>query len=168
MRNVIRSRWFLSLLLLALAPLVAQCGNESDVVIEQQLNCLGQDFAGGLYTFTVNSVSNDCGLDDIISQLVGPGDQFGPVSLPDAQQLPPTIDIPFDPPIGTVTVAISLQGDRLWVTTPQPITIPVFPPVTGTVSGTLCPVEGGEIVSGFTIVTTAPISCNIGVAATGT
>lgn len=170
MRNVIRSKWFRSALALTLLLFVAQCGDESDIVIDQELQCLGEDFAGGAYTFTVNSVSDDCGLGDfgLLDEFVSPGDQFGPVVLPSAQQLPPTIDIPFDPPLGTVTVAISLQGDRFFVMTTEPITIPVNPPVTGTVSGNLCPVEGDEIVSGFNIVTTAPIPCNIRVGATGT
>jgi hypothetical protein len=169
-RNVIRSRWSQSVLLFALALLVAQCGNESDVVIDQELHCLGQDFPGGGYMFTVDSVSNDCGLDAFIDELVGPGDQFS-VVLPAAQQLPTTTDITFDPPIGTVTVDISLQEDRIRVTTPNPITrlVPGFGNVTGTVSGILCPVEGGDIVSSFNIGATAlNVTCNISVAATGT
>ena len=97
MRKVIRSRWFPPLLVLALALFVAHCGNESDVVVDQELQCLGQDFPGGGYTFTVNSVSNDCGLDALIDQLVGPGDQFA-VVLPAAQELPTTTDITFDDP----------------------------------------------------------------------
>lgn len=170
MHKVIRSRWFPPLLVLALALFVAHCGNESDVVVDQELQCLGQDFPGGGYTFTVNSVSNDCGLDALIDQLVGPGDQFA-VVLPAAQELPTTTDITFDDPIGTVTVDISLQGDRIRVTTPNPITRPVtgFGNVTGTVSGILCPVEGDEIISSFNIGATAlNVTCNIGVAATGT
>ncbi len=168
MSNMIRSTGFQFILLFALVLSAASCGDESEVII-QDLNCDLDGFTGGNFIFTVDGVSTTCPIStELLDQFVSPGDQF-PVVLPAVEDLPPTIDIDFGPPIGAVTFAVEVQEDRLIVTSTQPITIPDFGfgNITGTVLGSVCPIEGGEILAAFTISLTSPFSCSLQISATG-
>ena len=54
MNNMIRSKWLRSILLLTLVLSAANCGDDSEVII-QELNCPAlEGFAGGDYFFTVD------------------------------------------------------------------------------------------------------------------
>jgi hypothetical protein len=67
-------------------------------------------FDGGSFIFTVGEAEDNCPGFDIAS-LFPPGAQVGPVDLPGFQDdLPTTIDIPFGPPIGTVSVSMFSSG----------------------------------------------------------
>lgn len=172
MSNMIGSTGFRFILLFALVLFASNCGDESEIIIEE-LDCDLQGFQGGNYEFEINSVSDGCTGGVIVGEFVKPGDQFGPVALPPVDQLPPTIVIPDVPLIGQVEFLISTSGDVIRISaSPPPVNVPGLGTITATVSGTLCPLAGTSDLSGsFTVtITSAPLidtPCSIRLPITG-
>jgi len=157
MNNMIRSTWLRAILLFALLLSAANCGNESEVII-QELDCPAlEGFAGGQYLFTVavNEIVDGCAggfFNGLIYQ--GP---YGPVTLPAKADLPQdiTITLPF---VGEVTGRLSSNGTSLQLTVDDPIQVEgiVIPPfgtanVTARVAGTLCPISATRVDAVFTV-----------------
>ena len=170
MNNMIRSKWLRSILLLTLVLSAANCGDESEVIIEE-LDCVLDGFEGGTYTFAVNSISDNpdgCSLgqaDSFVGQL------FGPVVLPGTDELPsPATEIPGIPLVGAVEVIFSTNGDviRVQGTEQVEVSYPVIGNITATVSGTLCPASATRVDGQITVRIISPISCNVTALATGT
>jgi hypothetical protein len=182
MRSVTQSTWFKSLLFFALVLFTAQCGSESEIIV-QELNCPAlEGFEGGDYLFTVvirNIVDGCAG--GFFNALVLPG-PYGPVTLPALGDLPDdnfTVTLPF---VGQVTGRLSSNGTALLLTVPDPIRLDdlVTPfgviDVIARVSGTLCPVSADRLEAAFTVTVDSidpaiPLvrtPCVIGVPATGT
>jgi hypothetical protein len=174
MRNVPRSNWLKPLLLLALVPFVAQCGDESEIVIEDGdgQDCLLDEFDGGSYAFSVTGVTDGC-LGGALEQGIPDGTPFGPVEFPALEELPATVNIPGIPLVGRVSVQVACSGNNLRIAGTEPIAIvvPGFGAVTATVSGILTPVPEDTVNGGITArVTTAPFPtpCNLTLQAIGT
>jgi len=165
MHNMIRSTWLRSILLFALVLSASNCGDESEIII-QELDCDLEGFEGGNYEFVIDNVSDGCA-GGLIGQYVQPGDRFGPVFLPPADQLPPTIVIPDVPLVGRVEFQVSTDGNVIRISgSPGPVTVPGIGTVTATVSGTLCPDPESTQVNGEVTVTltSAPLiatPCNV-------
>jgi hypothetical protein len=167
--------WLKSLLLLALVLFVAQCGDESEIVLEDGdgQDCLLEDFDGGSYTFSVTDVTDGC-LNGALEPYVTIGTPFGPVEIPGVDELSDDpINIPGVPVLGTVSVQVSCSGTSLRIAGTGPIEVPVplIGNVTATISGVLSPVSEDTVSGGLTArVTSAPFPtpCNLIVQATGT
>jgi|GEM_PF-3177844 len=172
MNNMIRSRWLRSILLFALVLSAANCGDESEVII-QELNCDLEGFEGGNYEMVINSVTDGCTGGVIVGQYVQPGDRFGPVTLPPGDQLPPTIVIPNVPLVGTVEFQVSTDGNVIRISgSPGQANVPGIGSVTATVSGTFCPIaETAQVDGEVTVsITSAPLidtPCNVRALVTG-
>jgi hypothetical protein len=169
MHNMIRSTWLRFILLFALVLSASNCGDESEVIIEE-LDCMLEGFEGGTYIFAVNSVSDSpagCSFgqaDTFVGQL------FGPVVLPGTDELPsPPTDIPGIPLVGTVEVIFSIDANAIRVRGTEPVQafFPGIGNITATVSGTLCPVSATRVEGQITVRITSPISCNVTALATG-
>jgi hypothetical protein len=174
MREVMRSKWLKPLLLLALVPFVAQCGDESEIVLEDGdgQDCLLEEFDGGSYGFSVTGVSDGC-LGGALEQGIPDGTPFGPVEFPALEELPAPVNIPGIPLVGTVSVQLSCSGNNLRIagTEPIEIVVPGFGAVTATVSGILSPASETTVSGGITArVSSAPFPtpCNLTVQTTGT
>ena len=167
--------WLKSLLLLALVLFVAQCGDESEIVLEDGdgQDCLLEDFDGGSYAFSVTGVTDGC-LNGALKSYVPIGTPFGPVDIPGVDELSDDpIIIPGIPVVGTVSVQVSCSGAGLQIAGTGPIEVPVpqIGNVTATVSGVLSPDSEDTVNGGITArVTSAPFPtpCNLTVQATGT
>jgi hypothetical protein len=134
------------LLLFAMILFVAQCGDESEVVIEDGdgQNCLLEDFDGGSYTFTANALSDGCTEDKWLETFFPiAGEQFGPVEIPSLDELPATVDIPGIPLVGTVPVQVSCSGTDLEIEETEEILVSLngFGSIAVKVSGILSPVS---------------------------
>ena len=157
MNNMIRSTWLRFILLFALVLSAANCGDESEVIIEE-LDCPAlEGFAGGQYLFTVDvgGVVDGCAR-GFFNGLIDPG-PYGPVTLPALADLPQdiTMTLPF---VGVVTGRLSVVGGTMRLTVEDPIELVgiVIPPfgtvdVTARVSGTLCPVSATRVDAVFTV-----------------
>jgi hypothetical protein len=157
MHNMIRSTWLRSILLFALVLSASNCGDESEVII-QELDCPAlEGFAGGDYFFTVDvgGIADGCA-GGFFNGLIAPG-PYGPVTLPALADLPQdiTMTLPF---VGEVTGRLSLGGGALHLTVEEPIELVgiVVPPfgtvdVTARVAGTLCPISATRVDAVFTI-----------------
>ena len=143
MSNMSRSIWLKFILLFALVLSAANCGDESEVIIEE-LDCLIDGFEGGDYFFTVDvgGIADGCA-GGLFNGLIDPG-PYGPITLPASAELPQdvTMTLPF---VGEVTGTLSSSGGALRLTVPDPIqgigiVVPPFGAVnvTARVSGTLC------------------------------
>lgn len=146
MRKVMRSKWFKSLLLVALVLFVAHCGDESEIVLEDGdgQDCLLEDFQGGSYTFTANALSDGCTEENWLETFFPiAGEQFGPVEVPGLDELPATVAIPGIPLVGTVSVQVSCSGTDLEISETEEMVVPLngWGSITGKVSGTLSPVS---------------------------
>ncbi len=182
MSNMLRSTWLKFILLFALVLFVAQCGDESEVII-QELNCPAlEDFEGGDYSFTVNvgGITDGCA-GGLFNGLID-RDPYGPVTLPALTDLPDedfTVTLPF---VGEVTGRLSSSGGALRLTVEDPIQgIRIQVPgvgevtVTARVSGILCPVSATRVDAAFTVTVQSiqpPVPlvnppCTVGVPATG-
>jgi len=177
MNNMIRSKWLRSILLLTLVLSAANCGDESEVIIEE-LDCELEGFEGGNFMFNINSVSDGCTGGLLVGTVVSPGDSFGPVALPGTDELPATIDILGVPLVGTVPVQISTEGQFIRIEGTDQIEefIPeLSTTVTATVSGTLCPVAATRVDGQITVRVLSPsipilmptTPCNVTVLASG-
>jgi hypothetical protein len=156
MNNMIRSTWLKFFLLFALVLSASNCGDETEIIIEEPECPALQGFAGGVYLFTVDvdRIVDGCA-GGAFNGLIGPG-PYGPITLPASSTLPQ--DIPMDLPlVGEVTASLSLNGGvmRLEVDPIQVdgITLPIIGTVdvTAGVSGTLCPVSATRVDAVFTI-----------------
>ena len=163
MRKVMRSKWLKSLLLVALVPFVAQCGDESEIVLEDP-ECFVEGFEGGDYAFTVDveRIEDRC-TGGLLNSYIVPG-PWGPFLLPGEQDPPQdiTVTLPF---VGQVTGTVSWNGAALRLVVWQPIQItgivvPVFGAVdvTARVSADFCPVSQEQVdgVLTITILETQP------------
>jgi len=156
MRKVLQSTWLKPLLLLALFLFVAQCGDESEIVLED-LECFVEGFEGGDYTFSVDVE----GIDDrcaagIFNSYIVPG-PWGPFPLPGETDPPQdiTITLPF---VGEVTGTVSWNGETIRLVVWQPIQItgivvPGFGAVnvTARVSASFCPASQERVDGVLTI-----------------
>lgn len=165
MRNVLRPSESRSVLVpvlaLAVAFFVAQCGDDSEIVIDQELQCLGEDFQGGDFSLLIDveRVFDRCAAGAFKSYIAaGP---YGPFTLPSGAQLaqgPQEITITL-PLVGEVTGTLSLGGSTLRFEVEQPIRIEdiVLPFSLGTVdveagvSGNICPVSQEQLEAAFTV-----------------
>ena len=168
MNNMIRSTWLRSILLFALVLSASNCGDESEVIIEE-LDCMVEGFGGGTYLFTVDSVRDNpegCSFGQADSFV---GEQFGPVDLPAAVDLPAQRTIEDVPLVGTVTVDITTDGQiiRMDGTEQIQVFVPGFGNITATVTGLLCPKSAARVDGQITVRITSPISCNVTALATG-
>ena len=179
MSSVIRSTWFKFLPILALALFTVQCGDDSEVIIQD--HCPGLDgFEGGDYIFMVNvgDIVDGCA-QGAFNGLIDPG-PYPAVTLPALADLPLdiTIDLPF---VGPVTGGLSSDGNTLRLTVDDPIDVvgievPIIGQVDVTVrvSGTLCPISATRVDAAFAVSVESidppliPTPCTIGVPATGT
>lgn len=177
MNNMIRSTWLRFILLFALVLSAANCGDESEVIIEE-LDCMIDGFEGGTYLFAVNSVRDGCTPGLIAGQVVSPGDLFGPVDLPGTAELPAQRDILNVPLVGRVPVNISTDGNFIKIqgTEQVEVLIPeIGSTITATVSGTLCPVSVNRVDGQITVRILSPsipilmptTPCNVTALATG-
>lgn len=177
MGSVTRSKWFKVLLISALALFTAQCGDDSEVIVQK---CDALDgFEGGDYLFVVDvgGIVDGCA-GGLFNGFIDPG-PYGPVTLPALGDLPQdiTMELPF---VGEVTATLSLANGVLRLRVEDPIQLDdIVTPigavdVTARVSGTLCPVSAIRVDAGFTVtvqsINPAVIAtpCTIGVPATGT
>jgi hypothetical protein len=180
MNNMIRSKWLRFALLFALVLSAANCGDESEVII-QELDCPAlEGFAGGQYLFTVDvgEIVDGCA-DGAFNDLIDPG-PYGPITLPAAADLPQdiTMTLPF---VGQVTGTLSSGSGALRLTVEDPIQVVgiVLPlvgavDVTARVSGTLCPISATRVDAAFTVtvvdivpdVPLIPTPCTVGVPGT--
>ena len=181
MSNMLRSTWLKFILLFALVLSAANCGDESEVIIEE-LDCLIDGFEGGDYFFTVDvgGIADGCA-GGLFNGLIDPG-PYGPVTLPALTDLPDedfTVTLPF---VGEVTGRLSSSGGALRLTVEDPIQgirIQVSGvgevTVTARVSGILCPVSATRVDAAFTVTVQSiqpPVPlvnppCTVGVPATG-
>jgi hypothetical protein len=156
MNNMIRSTWLRAILLFALLLSAANCGNESEVII-QELDCPAlEGFAGGQYLFTVdvNEIVDGCANGFFIG-LIDPG-PYGPVTLPALADLPQdiTMTLPF---VGDVTGRLSVSGGAIRLRVEDPIelvgidTLFGTANVTASVAGTLCPISAARVDAVFTV-----------------
>ena len=178
MNNMIRSKWLKFALLFPLVLTAANCGDESEVII-QEWDCPALDgFPGGQYSFTVDVG----GIDDrctggSFNGLIDPG-PYGPINLPAEADLPQdiTMTLPF---AGEVTGTLSSGNGALRLVVEDPVQVVgiVIPPfgeinATARVSGILCPISATSVDAAFTVtvqsVEPAVIStpCTIGVPGT--
>ncbi len=154
---MIRSTWLRSILLFALVLSASNCGDESEIII-QELDCPAlEGFAGGQYFFTVDvsEVVDGCA-GGFFNGLIPPG-SYGPVTLPAVADLPQdiTITLPF---VGEITGSLSASGGAMRLAVDDPIQVVgiVVPPfgtvdVTARVSGTLCPISATTVEAVFTV-----------------
>ena len=140
-------------------------------IVDDDAVCLCS-FVGGNFTFTIADVEDNCpGLDT--ETLFPPGAQVGPVELIGFQGLPSTIEIPFGPPIGAVSVSIFSGGDdiRLAGSESIEVTLPGIGDVTATVTGVFCPTmlpgQVLEVPAAFTLSIASPIACDVFIEANG-
>jgi hypothetical protein len=162
----------ISIVCVAIALLAANCGDESEVIIEE-LDCQLEGFPGGNFTFSVTGVSDspeNCtfGLSDEIV-----GEIFGPVAIPATEDLPsdPTVIGSF-PIVGSVEVIFSTDGEAIQVTGTDQIegTYPGIGSFTATLSGVICPVSTARAEGQLTVSITQPfqpVTCNVTARATG-
>ena len=153
MSTMIRSTWLRSVLLFALVLSASNCGDESEVIIEE-LDCALEGFEGGTYIFSVNSVGDGCTPGLIAGEVITPGDLFGPVALPGTAECPLKETSRTLPLVGTVPVNIFIEGDFIKIQGTEQID--VFIPeigstITATVSGTLCPVSANRVDGQITV-----------------
>jgi hypothetical protein len=148
-----------------------QCpGDAGHLEVDEGLSC----FEGGSFAFTIGDIEDSCLGGNLESQLP-PGEQLaGPLQLPDPEDLPITIEIPFGPPIGTVDGELSQDGEVFGVagTDEIEVDIPGVGIVTATLTGGLRPVTNSWVFAIFTLrVTAAPAPvvtpCNVRIGATG-
>jgi hypothetical protein len=129
-------------------------------------------FEGGSFLFTVGAVEDSC-LGGNFEQLLPPGEDFGPILLPGLEALPDPIQIPFDPPVGTVTATISEEGGILSITTgaeETELNVPEVGTVFATLTAGLTPITGSWIQAIFTFHVTSPpdlMPCDVRIGATG-
>jgi hypothetical protein len=157
MHNTIRSTWLRSILLFALVLPASNCGDETEIIIEE-LECPAlEGFAGGVYFFTVDvgGIADGCA-DGTFNDLIDQG-PYGPVTLPASSTLPQDITITL-PLVGDVTGTLYVDGGVMRLGVEDPIQVvgiilPVFGPVnvTARVSGTLCPISATRVDAVFTI-----------------
>jgi hypothetical protein len=157
MNNMIRSTWLRSILLFALVLSASNCGDESEIII-QELDCPAlEGFAGGQYSFTVdvNEIVDGCA-GGFFNDFFDPG-PYGPVTLPPLADLPQdiTITLPF---VGVVTGRLSAGSGTMRLTVEDPIelvgiVLPAFGTVdiTARVSGTLCPISATRVDAAFVV-----------------
>ena len=168
MSSLIRYAWLSAVLVLALGFFASNCGDESEVIIEE-MDCQLDGFEGGSYLFTVNDIrdSENCSMGLADGYI---GQTFGPAVLPATDQLPsdPT-DINNVPLVGTVPVVFSTNGQAIQVAGTDQIqaSYPGIGTITATVSGILCPASASRVDGQITVRVTSPITCNVTAVATG-
>ena len=156
MHKVMRSRWWKPLLLLSLVLFVAQCGDESDVVMEDP-ECFVEGFEGGEYAFTVDvdRIDDLCAA-GFFNGYIDPG-PWGPFPLPAVADPPQdiTITLPF---VGAVTGTVSWSGSTIRFVVLQPVQISGIPvpgygavSVTARVSASFCPASQERVDGELTI-----------------
>jgi hypothetical protein len=126
-------------------------------------------FQGGNVLFSLEHVDSDCPRIDVAA-LFPPGTNYGPMQLPGFEDLPTTTEIEFGPPIGMIPVRFFSGGDDIRVegTEPIQVSLPGLGTVTATVTGAFCPARQGEVVAGFAIGISSPVTCEVSMEASGT
>lgn len=168
----IQSAGMICILIFGIALFAANCGDESEVIIEE-LECQLEGFPGGNFTFSVTGVSDspdNCSF-GLADEFVG--ETFGPVAIPATEDLPsdPT-EIGNVPIVGSIEVIFSTDGEAIQVTGTEQIegTLPGIGAFTATLSGVICPVSTGRAEGRLTVSITQPfqpVTCNVTARATG-
>jgi hypothetical protein len=193
---MIQSTWLKSLLLFVLVLFTAQCGDESEVIVDLSCPSFGEsggtidfpcpsldDFNGGPYSFMVNvgDIDDRCAGGAFNGQI--PQGPYGPVTLPSSAALEQgsqkiTMELPM---VGFVEGTLSLTESFIELTVAYPIpvndiNVPVIGEVdvSACVAGALCPVSENVVEARFAVTVLSinppliPTPCTIGVPATGT
>ena len=157
MNNMIRSTWLRVILLFGLVLSAANCGGDSEILIEERYCPALDGFEGGEYLFTVDvgDIADGCA-SGFFNALIDPG-PYGPVTLPPEEDLPQeiTMTLPF---VGVVTGRLAVIGGAIRLTVEDPIElvgidVPPFGTVdiTARVSGALCPISETRVDAVFTV-----------------
>ena len=173
MNKTMRSRWWKPLLLLPLVLFAAQCGDESEVVIEES-DCQVDVLERGLYSFNLVNVEHNCPIDveDFISQ-----QQIPDIELPAYDELPYVIqDLALPLIDAEVTGELSEQGNLVRLATDPQTIEGAFGgvPFTARVLGWICALSGSEVEIELDLAVTVDpppplpsVSCNAEIVANG-